>query len=192
MVAKQVKKMNEKVWKSFSVEVPLEGTTASYGDSTLVVKGPKGEVSKVMKFPQVYIKIEGDKIVIGTERFTKRQKKIIFTYKAHITNMVKGVNEGFEYNLVVVYAKFPITVEMKGDFFTVKNLLGEKVPRSVKVSNDVKVEIKGKEITITGIDKEAVGQTAANLEQLCRVTNLDRRVVQDGIFITAKPHKRYV
>ena len=187
----QVKK---KIWKTFEVEVPLEeGVTASINENILTVKGPKGEVSKKMKFPRVYVRIKGNNIVIGTEKFSQSEKKIIHTYRAHVKNLIKGVTEGFEYKLVVVYAKFPISIELKDGVFSVKNLLGEKVPRRVKVPNDVKIEIKGnKEIIVSGIDKERVGQVAASLEQSTRVLNMDRRVVQDGIFITHKPHRVYV
>ena len=107
--------------------------------------------------------------------------------------MVKGVSEGFEYKLTVVYAKFPMTVEVKDNKFIVKNLLGEKVPRTVPLPSDVEVKVEGsKDITVTGIDKEKVGQVAASLEQSTRISHFDRRVIQDGIYIVEKPHRRYV
>ena len=161
-------------------------------ESVLTVKGPKGEVSKLLRYPKINIKVEGQKIIVGTDKLTQNEKKIIFTYLAHIRNLIKGVTEGFEYRLVVVYAKFPISVELKGQVFTVKNLLGEKVPRTCIFSKDVKVEIKAKEIFVSGIDKEKTGQVAASIEQLTRITHLDRRVIQDGIFITNKPHRAYI
>jgi len=191
MVSAQDKK--QKVWTSLEVEVELiEGVSAVYENNTLVVSGPKGEISKHLRFPNVYLKVEGNKILIGTKKYSKNEKKIIFTYKAHAKNLVKGVTEGFNYSLVVVYAKFPMKVELKGQIFSVKNFLGEKVPRTCKIATDVKVVIKAeKEISVSGIDKEKVGQTAATIEQLTRINHLDRRVVQDGIFITEKPHRKY-
>lgn len=190
MVSKQQKIQKE--WKTLEVEVEIpQGVSAEYVENILTVKGPKGEISKKLKFPKVYTKIEGNLIKVGTEKFSQRQKKIIFTYRAHINNLIKGVTEGFEYKLVVVYAKFPVTVELKGNIFNVKNLLGEKVPRTLTIPSDVKVEIKGSDIIVTGIDKERVGQVAASIEQSTRVGNMDRRVVQDGIFITEKPHRKY-
>lgn len=190
MVSKQQKIQKE--WKRLELEIIIpETVSAQYIDNILTVKGPIGQVSKKFKFPKVYIKLEGNLIKVGTEKFSQRQKKIIFTYKAHINNLIKGVTKGFEYKLVVVYAKFPITVEMKGNIFNVKNLLGEKVPRTVIIPEDVKVVINGSNITVTGIDKEKTGQVAASLEQSTRVLNMDRRVVQDGIFITEKPHRKY-
>jgi len=113
----------------------------------------------------------------------------MFTYRAHAKNLIQGVSEGFTYTLGIFFAKFPVTVELKGTKFAVKNLLGEKVPRTTIIPSDVKVEIKGKEIVVSGNDIEKCGQVAATLEQLTKVKNMDRRVVQDGIFITSKPHK---
>ncbi len=192
MASKQEKA--KKVWSTLYLDEQMpQGVSAHVAqDSTLTVKGPKGEVSKLLRYPKVNIKVEGQKIIVGTEKLTQNEKKIIFTYLAHIRNLIKGVTEGFQYRLVVVYAKFPISVELKGQVFTVKNLLGEKVPRNCTFSKDVKVEIKAKEIFVSGIDKEKVGQVAASIEQLTRITHLDRRVIQDGIFITNKPHRAYI
>lgn len=190
MVSKQDKIKKE--WRTLEIEVPLvDGTSAKFEENTLTVTGPKGEISKLLKYPKVYTKVEGNLVKVGTEKFTQRQKKIIFTYRAHIKNMIEGVTNGFEYKLVVLYAKFPVTVTMKGTTFSVKNLLGEKVPRIVEISSNVKVVVNGKDITVTGFNKEETGQAAASLEQLTRINNMDRRVVQDGIFITEKPHKKY-
>jgi len=49
------------------------------------------------------------------------------------------------------------------------------------------VEVDGEEVTLSGSDKEAVGQTAADIEQLTRVSGKDNRVFQDGVYITQKP-----
>lgn len=185
--------LKTKVWEALEISVPLRGATATYMSGILTIKGEKGEVSKKLTYPRVIIETTPEKVKVSTKHLSKREKKIIHTFRAHIKNMVTGAREGFEYRLSVVYAKFPLTVEMKGQTFTLKNLLGEKVPRTFDVPQDVKVEIKGgKEIVLTGIDKEKVGQVAASLEQLTRITHLDRRVIQDGIFIVEKPHRLYV
>ena len=183
----------KKIWETLTQEIDLpEGVSVKYENYELTITGPKGEISKKLRYPRVHIKIENSKIILETKRLTKREKRIIFTYRAHINNLIKGVTEGFEYRLSVVYAKFPMSVEVKDNEFIVKNLLGEKVPRTVKLPSDVKVEVKSKDITVSGIDKERVGQVAASLEQSTRITHFDRRVIQDGIFIVEKPHRRYV
>ena len=191
MVSNQEK--TKKQWKTLSLEVPvIEGVTCIYENGSLTAKGAKGEISKIMKYPNVTISVDNNNIVIKTNRFSQREKKIMFTYKAHAKNLMKGVTEGFEYNLVIVFAKFPMTVKLSGQILQVKNLLGEKVPRVTTIPADVKVVVKGSDITVNGIDKEKTGQVAASIEQMCRITHLDRRVIQDGIFITKKPHKEYV
>lgn len=185
--------LKTKEWKSLFVEVELEnGVTATYDKSLLTVTGPKGEVSKELRFPRVSITVENNAVKIGTERFSKNQKKIIHTYQAHVKNMIKGVTEGFTYELTMVYEKFPMTIAVQGTQFVVKNFLGMKVPRTAPISSDVQVKINGSQVVITGIDKEKTGQMAASIEQTTRITHLDRRVIQDGIFITKKPHKEYI
>ncbi len=84
-----------------------------------------------------------------------------------------------------------MTVALKGTMVEVKNFLGEKVPRTMMVPANVKVTIKSEDITVEGINKEAAGQVAGSIEKLTKISHFDRRVIQDGIFITEKPHVRY-
>ncbi len=189
----KMKKPLKKVWNELRVSIELpEGVEAQYNEGILTVKGPKGEVSKKLRYPGVIVSVDGKEVVIRAPKATKSEKKIIFTYRAHVKNLIKGVTEGFEYVLRVVYSKFPISVEVKDGKFIVKNFLGEKVMRCTSLPSDVDVKVNGKEIYVSGIDKEKAGQVAANIEQLTRISHLDRRVIQDGIYIIKKPHKNYV
>ena len=65
---------------------------------------------------------------------------------------------------------FPMNVAYNDGRITVKNFLGEKTPREIKITPDVQVKIEGDKILIEGTDKEAVGQAAGSIERLCRVT----------------------
>jgi hypothetical protein len=58
--------------------------------------------------------------------------------------------------------------------------------KNIKILPSVKVEVKKQEVIVSGIDIEAVGQTAANIEQATRITGKDSRVFQDGIYIVEK------
>ena len=111
---------------------------------------------------------------------------MIGTIAGKIENMITGVTKGYEYKLQVVYAHFPITISVEGDKILIKNFLGEKYPRVSKIFGNVDVKVKGQEITITGVNKEDVGQTAANLVQTTKVRKKDQRVFKDGIFIVEK------
>jgi large subunit ribosomal protein L6 len=80
-------------------------------------------------------------------------------------------------------------VTVEGDDVVIENFLGEQAPRRTRIRGDTEVEVDGEQITLRGPDKEAVGETAAAIEQLTRVTDKDTRVFQDGVYITSKPGK---
>ena len=63
----------------------------------------------------------------------------------------------------------------------------ERAARRTTIHGDTEVQVSEEEITVSGPDIEAVGQTAADIEQLTRVTDKDVRVFQDGVYITGKP-----
>jgi len=81
---------------------------------------------------------------------------------------------------------FPMNVKVEGNRMIIKTFLGEQVDRTAKILPNVNVDIKGNKITITSHDKEAAGQTAANIETATKVKGRDRRIFQDGIFLTER------
>ncbi|HIJ10983.1 TPA: 50S ribosomal protein L6 [Candidatus Woesearchaeota archaeon] len=163
-----------------------EGVTAQLDGRVLVVKGPKGEVSRDFRHPKISISIESGKIVLEAKKGTKREKTGIGSFESHIKNMVKGVVDPFVYTLKICSGHFPMNVAVSGQELTIKNFLGEAVPRKVQLQEGTIVKINGTDITITSPDKEKAGQTAARIESLCRITNRDRRIFQDGIYIVDK------
>ena len=125
---------------------------------------------------------------LSSKKATKREIKMIKTIKAHINNMIKGMNEKFIYKLEAVYAHFPITLEINKEKneVLIKNFLGEKRPRIAKIMSGAEVKIDKTHIIVESDNKEVAGQTAANLEIATKIKNRDRRKFQDGIFITEK------
>jgi large subunit ribosomal protein L6 len=167
------------------VPVP-EDVEVSFDGSVVVVKGPKGEIKKTLEYPGVTIRKDQSDIVIEAENPKKRQWSIIGTYAAHTRNMIKGVREGFEYKMKVIYSHFPMSVKVEQSTIAVENYLGEKVPRKTRIVGNCDVKVKGTEVTIIGNNIEEVGQTAANIEQLTKVKNRDPRVFQDGIYLVER------
>lgn len=174
--------INEKINIPEKVEIIID-------NGLVKVKGPKGEIVKRLFDPKIKMDIQDNKILIESKKTTKREKRLIGTIKAHIKNMIKGVNESFIYRLKICSTHFPMTVSVNNDEISVNNFLGENVPRTVKIKKGVNVKIEGNIITVESPDKELAGQTAASIELLCRITKRDRRIFQDGIYITEKAGK---
>jgi len=174
------------------IEIP-EGINTSLEENTLVMKKEDKELKRIIN-PLVKIKIQGNKIFLSIKKDTKKEKKVFGTMKAHIKNMIRGLEEGFTYKLQAVSAHFPITVvlDKEANEVIVKNFLGEKKDRKIKVNSGVDININKSEIEIKSYDIEKAGQTAANLEKGTKVRKKDRRIFQDGIFITEKPGRVYL
>ncbi len=167
------------------IEVP-DGVDIAIQEDTVTVKGPRGEVKRRLVYPGIEILKRDRKILVKTQHPKKRQRAMVGTFASHINNMIKGVLEGFEYRMKILYSHFPITVKVSGKEALVENYLGEKIPRRIKIFGDCDVKVKGNEITITGNNVEEVGQTAANIEMLTRAKNKDKRVFQDGIYLVER------
>lgn len=176
--------------ENYTEEMQLpEGITAKREGRTLQVTGPKGDVTKDLYSPIIDVKAEGSKVTFATKVMTKREKALIGTYRAHVNNLVKGVTVGHVYKLKVCSGHFPMNVSFGNNVLTIKNFIGEKVPRTLKVSTDVKLVVDGDIITIESMDKELAGQTAGSIEKLTRRPGFDRRIFQDGIYIIEKDGK---
>jgi len=163
-----------------------EGVSAKYENGILVVSGKLGEVKKRLAHPEVHIEVKENKVVLSSEKENRKAKRMLNTFAAHVKNMIKGVQEGFVYKLKVVYTHFPTNVKVEGDKVVIENFIGERAPRYAKILPGVEVNVQKQDITVKGIDLEAVSQTAANIEQATRITGKDRRIFQDGIYITEK------
>jgi large subunit ribosomal protein L6 len=167
------------------VDLP-EGIEVSIDKGLITMKGPKGEVSKIVRFPKINLEKQDSSIVIFAENASLNQKRMIGTFSAHIKNMVTGALEGYVYKLKICSGHFPMKVAVEGNEVVVNNFLGEKVPRRSKIVEGIKVEINKDIIIVEGSDKEDTAQTAANIEQATKIRNRDKRVFQDGCYITEK------
>jgi len=170
------------------VEIPKD-VQIKVDKGLIQAKGPRGEVSRKLLHPKVKISVQENKITISSKKATKREKKIIGTFKAHLKNMLKGVLEPFVYKLKICSSHFPMTASVKDNEFNVQNFLGENIPRTLTLKSGVNIKVEGTDITVESPDRELAGQTAASIEQLCKITNRDRRIFQDGIYIISKAGK---
>ncbi len=167
------------------VKIP-EGVTVRIEETLVKVTGPKGMLMREMYYPNVSLAVKDGEFSVTTESGRKKILAICGTFAAHLQNMCTGVTKWYQYRMKVVYSHFPIQLKLAGDRVEVGNFLGEKRPRFARIEKDVKVALGSDEVTVTGIDKEAVGKTAANLEHATRIRERDPRVFQDGVYIVER------
>ena len=168
-----------------TISIP-EGVTISIQDDILTVKGEKGELSRKFFHPKIKVNVKDNAVEITSPEIRRKEKALIGTMNAHISNMIHGVANGFEYKMKTVFSHFPIKTTVEGTEFVIQNFLGERAPRRAKILEGVTVDANGENVTVTGIDKEKVGQTVANIERATKVKKRDIRVFQDGVYRTSK------
>ncbi|PXF61369.1 MAG: 50S ribosomal protein L6 [Candidatus Methanogaster sp.] len=177
-MAKEIKK---------TVAIP-DDVAVSIDGRMVTVSGPKGEASRELWYPHITIQQIEDVISVDVDAamIRKKQKAMVGTLASHIKNMIDGVAHGYRYQMKMVYSHFPVQLRIDGGKFIIGNFLGEKKDRVAQILDGVNVEISGDEVNVTGINKESVGQTAANIEQATKIKARDPRVFQDGIYVIGK------
>ena len=171
-----------------TIAVP-SGVSVSMTGTVVKVSGPKGELSRNFAHPSVIVAVGEDEVSVSCEYPRVKEKAMVGTFYAHLRNMIRGVTEGYTYNLKIVFSHFPMKVAVKGDKVQIDNYRGGHAPRFADIMPGVTVKVSGADVTVTGIDIEKVGQTAANLEKATSRRGFDKRIFQDGIYIVQKSHK---
>lgn len=172
-----------------TIEIP-EGIEVEIDGETVTTKGPAGENKREFDTTKLTLEKKDNQIIVGNKKATKKEKKRINTLVSHIKNMIKGSQEKFVYLLKICFSHFPMTVELSENEAVVKNFLGEKIPRKLKILPGVEVKADKDILTVSSTDKELAGQVAANFEIATKVPMKDRRIFQDGIYITDKAGRK--
>lgn len=168
------------------IKIP-ENVDVEINNLNVKIKGPKGEIYRTFKTVlPVKIEREGNEIKVSIDSKRRKAKSIVGTISANIRNAINDVLKGYYCKMKMVYMHFPFNVKVDGDKLLINNFLGERVPRVAKISKNVKVRVENEFITIEGVDRNEVMQSANNIEQAVRITGYDRRVFLDGIFIIEK------
>ncbi len=161
-----------------------EGIDVKLEKNVFVVKGKKGELRQEVRLSKLKAAVENGKITLESPTERRKEKALVGTYAALLKSMLIGVAKGYQAKLKVVYSHFPIKVSIEGRKVVVQNFLGNKSSRSAEIYGKTEVKVSKDEIIVTGIDKKEVGQTAANIERSTKISGFDRRVFQDGIYLT--------
>jgi large subunit ribosomal protein L9e len=133
--------------------------------------------------------LDSDYIKVDLWFATRKQLACVRTICSHIENLFTGVTRGFVYKMRFVYSHFPINVSLNGDVVEIRNFLGEKRVRKVKLMPGVKYtrsEAVKDQIELNGIDIANVSLTCAQIQQATNIRNKDLRKFLDGIYVSEK------
>ncbi len=146
------------------IEIP-NNVKFSYENNIVKVEGPKGTITLEIKYPQ-YIDIVKDNnlLYIKRKEETKESKQYQGLYFAMIKNMVKGVVE--EYKKVLEIVGVGYQVQKQADKLVLKLGFSQPITFEIPKGINISIDQKGQEITITGIDKYLVGETAARIRRI--------------------------
>lgn len=123
----------------------------------LTVNGPLGEIKRLIQ-EDIEVKIT-DKVVFVSLRKGAPNKAVWGTFASHISNMIKGVTAGFEKKLLIEGIGFK--AQLEGVSLSLN--IGLSHPRKIEIPKGVKVQVEKNLITISGCDKETIGQFSANV-----------------------------
>ncbi len=135
------------------------GVTVTVADGNKVtVKGPKGTLERVLA-PEMDIKVENDTVVVTRPNDLKKMKSLHGLTRTLINNMVTGVSNGFSKDLEVNGVGYRAAKQGK------KLVLNLGYSHVVEMTDPEGIEtvVDGNKITVKGIDKEKVGQFAAEI-----------------------------
>jgi large subunit ribosomal protein L9e len=174
-----------------TLDIP-EGVNVNIKARIVTVTGPRGTLTKNLRHVDVtFSKVSDRQIRITVQHGDRKHVAALRTVKSLVANMITGVTKGYKYKMRYVYAHFPINVnvEQNGTIVEIRNFLGEKRVRTINALEGVKVEIstgQKDELILTGNSLENVSQSAADIQQICRVRNKDIRKFLDGIYVSER------
>ena len=142
------------------IKIP-PATDVSVVSNEVIVKGKGGTLKRALH-PAISVSIEGDTITVTPAQNNRLARALWGTYAAHIRNMVSGVNQPFTKKLQVEGIGF--RAELSGK--QLKLSIGFSHPVIVPVPESLTVAVEKNIITISGADKEVVGEFAASVRAL--------------------------
>jgi len=139
------------------IEIPKD-VKVDIKDDLISIKGPKGELKRTIN-SKVRLNIENDQILVMVDDDSKESKSCHGLFRALVANMVKGVTQGFERILEIVGVGYRAEVAGRTATFH----LGYSHPIVFELPEGIDANIEKSKITLTGIDKELLGRTAAKV-----------------------------
>lgn len=127
-------------------------------DGAVSVTGPKGTLTRAIPTDVALVQEDG-KLKINTKGEGKFERAIRGTIKAHVNNMIKGVTDGWTKSLEIIGTGY--RAEVKGN--DLQLILGYSHPILIKAPDGIKFSVEKLKVTVEGMDKDVVGQVAAEI-----------------------------
>jgi len=142
------------------IKVP-QGVKAEIENGKITIAGTKGSLEFSLR-PEISAELSGEEIKIKKASHSKRAPAFWGTAVRIIENMIRGVTEGFEKQLELNGVGFRMSLQGK----KIDMALGFSHPVEVDIPEGIEVRIEENILTVSGIDKQKVGQFAANIRAL--------------------------
>ena len=143
------------------LEIPT-GVTVTVNENVVSVKGPKGELSLTLH-DGITVTIEENGLTVNCDKVDKQSRSMFGTTNALISNMITGVNKGYEKGLEIIGVGYRFTV--KGKVLDIVAGYSHHVELSIPEGLTVE-QVSNTEITVKGISKELVGEFAAKIRKV--------------------------
>jgi len=143
------------------IDIPA-GVDVKIDGSAVTVKGPKGELSLAVASP-IEVKIEDNQVLVSRPDDERLSRSLHGLTRTLIANNIVGVTQGYSKGLEIVGTGY--RVAQKGS--SVEFALGFSHPVTVEAPAGITFTVEGNnKLTVSGIDKQAVGETAANIRKI--------------------------
>jgi large subunit ribosomal protein L6 len=167
------------------IQIPAGVTVKIEKGNTVSIKGPKGELKRTFH-PEIAIEMKDNVITVKRPSDRPFYRALHGTTRALINNMILGVTQGFSKKLVINEKTYKGAVKGK----QIELSLGLSHPVIVEIPNGLEVKVDKQVITISGIDKELVGQFAQKIRHLRKVDPYKAKgIIYEGEKIRRKAGK---
>jgi len=143
------------------IDIPA-GVTVTVDGQDVTVKGPKGELSLTVASP-IEAKVEENQVIVTRPDDERASRSLHGLTRTLINNNIIGVTQGYEKKLEVVGTGYRVNAKGQGIEFA----LGYSHPITVEPPQGITLSVEGNDkVIVSGIDKQAVGEVAANIRKL--------------------------
>jgi len=143
------------------IDIPA-GVTVTVDGQDVTVKGPKGELSLTVASP-IEAKVEENQVIVTRPDDERSSRSLHGLTRTLINNNIIGVTQGYEKKLEVVGTGYRVNAKGQGIEFA----LGYSHPITVEPPQGITLSVEGNDkVIVSGIDKQAVGEVAANIRKL--------------------------